>query len=306
MAGGTDGRSGLTSASYFGSDVVGNRQGIYAFRNMNVVPAYIYCAGLTDLTKAANVNAFINQEIIRYVFPLAAGTSTSSAVSTRNSTGIASKRFMYAKDWIYWSDPISGKLLFTDPVAIMIGRAASLSPQLSPLNKSVFGVVASEQKKPYPADEVGLLNGNGIWALANPCLGRNFWGFISASTTSFNLLEQMVEYARLQDYIGLNFARILTKFVGEPQGTYDPDETRVNCKNDIDSVMALYKESKLIQGWESQVDAKNNNPQSIARGYLRGKLKYLPFWTVKYVLLDLATTLTLSPAQVIAQSEQNS
>lgn len=305
LTGGTDGRASVTSASFFGSDVIGNRQGIYAFRGLSIVPGYVYCAGMVDSTKFANIQAFCLQEIVRAILPLPAGTSTSTAVTTRTTLGISDKRIMYAKDWIYWSDPISGVTLFTDPVAIMMGRAASLSPELSPLNKPVYSVIGSEQKIQYPADEVGLLNTNGIWIIANPCLGSPFWGIASASTTSLNPIEQPVEYERLKDYIGIQFARILQQFVGMKQGIYDPDDTRQKCKLAIDSGMRLMYDGGLIVDWESQCDAKLNNPNSISAGYMKANLNYIPFYSVKFVVLNLATTNRLSAGQALALALAN-
>src|SRR5690606_38064967 len=49
LSGGTDGRSGVTSSSFFSSDTVGARKGIYAFRGLPIVPAYVCCAGLVDI-----------------------------------------------------------------------------------------------------------------------------------------------------------------------------------------------------------------------------------------------------------------
>jgi hypothetical protein len=303
LTGGTDGRAGVTSSSFFGSDVIGNRQGIYAFRGLPIVPAYVYCAGMTDSTKFATIQAFCTQEIIRAVLPFPAGTSTTTAVTNRASLGISDKRIIYAKNHIYWVDPISGQTILTDPVAIMIARAASLSPQLSPLNKPVYGVVGAEQNR-HASDETGLLNMNGIWAISNPCLGSPFWGIISDSTTSLNPVERPVAYQRLKDYIGIQFARILLKYVGKPQGLFDPDETRAGCKSDIDSVMRSFFEAKLIVDWQSQCDAQLNNPDSIQAGYMFGKLDYVPYGTVRYVVLNLGTQNHLSAGQALALLEQ--
>ena len=171
----------------------------------------------------------------------------------------------------------------------MIGRAAALSPQLTPLNKPIYTVVATEHPQVYPADEIGLLNQNGIWAIANPCLGSPFFGIISASTTSLNPIQQPVEYARLQDYIGIQFASTLGQFVGDPQGEFDPDPTRSACKSDIDDLMQSFVTNGLIVDWDSEVDAKLNSPQSVQAGYMRGTLEYVPYTNVKFVLLNLGT-----------------
>ena len=304
LTGGTDGRSSVTSSTFFGSDVVGNRQGIYSFRGLPIVPAYVYCAGMTDQTKFATIQSFCLSEVMRAVLPFASGTSTSTALSSRSSLGIADKRICYAKDWIYWTDPISGKTLFTDPVAIMIGRAASLSPELSPLNKQVYGVVGTEHPHQYPADEVGQLNSNGIWVIANPCLGSSFFGITSCSTTSLNPVEQPVEYQRLKDYIGIQFATILGKFVGQKQGPYDPDATRAACKSNIDSAMEQMRRGNLLVDWKSKCDAQLNPPNSVQAGYMRAELTYVPYSTVKFVVLNLATSASLSAGQAFAQSDQ--
>jgi hypothetical protein len=186
-----------------------------------------------------------------------------------------------------------------------MGRAASLSPQLSPLNKQVYTVVGTEHPLQYPADEIGLLNSNGIWVIANPCLGSPFFGIASASTTSLNPIEQPVEYERLKDYIGIQFASALGQFVGDPQGMTDPDPTRSACKSDIDVLMGTFFEDGLIVDWESECDANLNNPSSIQAGYMKATLTYIPFYTVKYVVLNLATSNALSAGQAFALAQAN-
>ena len=303
LAGGTDGRSGVTAATIIGTDSSGSRTGMYAGRGLPIVPAYIWLGGVTDTTKASAIQAFCLTEVVRHIFPLPSGTSTASAVTTRGTTGISDKRFMYGKDWVYWTDPISGLTLFTEPTAIMAGRATSLSPEISPLNKPVTTVIATEHPAQYPGDEIGLLNINGIWVITNPCLGSSYMGIASASTTSLNPIEQPVEYERLKDYIGINFAATLGQFVGQKQGISDPDKTRSNCKATIDSEMQDYFENNMIVDWETQCDSKLNTPNSIQAGYLRAKLKYIPYSTVKFVVLDIATTTQLSAGQAFAQSQ---
>lgn len=304
LSGGTDGRSGVDSSSFFGSDVIGNREGVYCSRGLPIVPAYFYCCGLIDTSKVGLLASLCLSEVMRYIFPLEAGTSTLDAVDSRLDLGISDKRFMYAKDYIYWVDPISGETLFTDPVALMIGRAASLSPELSPLNKPILTVIGSEHPRQYPADEIGLLNQYGIWVITNPCLGSPFWGIASASTTSLNPIEQPVEYERLKDYIGITFASALGKFVGQKQGPYDPDATRSACKSDIDSAMQQLVNGGLLVDWQSQVDAKLNSPQSVQAGYMRGNLTYVPFTNIKFVILNLATSASLSAGQAFARNQQ--
>lgn len=300
FTGGTDGRSGLTSASFFGSDVQGNRQGVFALRGLPIVPAFFQCCGLYDETKFATLQQLTYQEIMRVVLPFETGISTTDAVAARAANGISDKRVMYAKDWIYWTDPVSGKVLFTDPVAILIGRMAALSPELSPLNEQVYTVVGTEHPAVYPGDEIGLLEQNGILVICNPCLGNPYFGISTGNTTSLNSIEQPIEYSRFQDWIGLTFAATLNKFVGKKQGLYDPDNTRQKCKQLVDDTMYELYENEQIVDWTSQVDAVLNTPTTIQQGYLKGKLKYVPFSTVKFVLLEIATTKSLNPGQALA------
>lgn len=302
LSGGTDGRSGLTSASFFGSDTPGGREGVYCLRGLPVVPRFFCCCGLYDTTKFANLYQLTFQEIMRVILPNGAGTSTPQAITNRNTVGISDKRVMWSKSWIYWTDPVSGQTLFTDPVPLMIGRIASLSPELSPLNVPTISVVGTEHPAVYPADEIGLLEQNGILEIANPCLGSPFFGFVTGNTTSLNPISQPYEYASLEDWIGINFAYSLQQFVGKKQGLYDPDPTRSNCKTVVDQTMyALYLDQMIVD-WTSQIDAKLNDPVSIQRGYLKGRLKYVPFGTVKFVVLEIATALSLSPGQALAAS----
>jgi hypothetical protein len=300
LTGGTDGRSTVTDANFFGSDVIGNYQGVYALQGLPVVPSFFQCCGLNNSSDFANLQQVCTNEIMRTVIPFPAGTTTAAAITARNSAGISDKRVMYAKDWIYWKDPISGKLLFTDPVSVLIGKMGALPPNLSPLNKQVLTVVATEHQGVYAAAEIGVLEQNGILVIANPCLGNPYFGIMTGNTTSLNPISQPIEYSRLQDWIGLNFASILGQFVGQPQGVYDPDPTRSACKTIIDKFMYGLYQSSIIVDWFSACNAALNNPTTVQQGYLNATLNYVPFGTVKFVVLKLGTSTSLNPGQALA------
>lgn len=302
FSGGTDGRSGVTSSTFFGSDVPGNRQGIYAMRGLPIVPSFIYCSGLTDSTKFPNLQAFITSEIMRTVVPVPTGTATLAAVGLRGTNGISDKRFCYAKDYVYWTDPISGQTIFTDPVPIMIARAASLSPEMSVINEQVYTVVSTEHPEPYPADEIGLLQSNGFWVITNPCPGGQYWGIGAASTTASNPVQQPVEYSRLQDYIGILFASVMGQFVGKKQGPTDPDPTRAACKNAIDAKMSQLAAASIIVSFSSEVDSTLNPAASVQAGFMTGNLDYTPYSNIKFSILNLSVSSALSAAQAYAQN----
>lgn len=300
LTGGTDGRSGLTSSSFFGSDVIGNRQGIYALRGQKQLkPAYLGCCGLTDSSKAATLLSFSQQETVRVLFPFPIGTDTTTAVSDKQTNGIADKRFIYLKDWLFWADPVSGVQLLTDPMGLAIGRLGCLSPELSPLNKSVAGVAGSERTTEYPDDEIGLLHTNGILVIANPIEGGAQWGFLTGRSTSLNPNEAPIERSRLQDYIAQQGNGICGQFVGDKQGLTDPDDTRAACKGALDDMFQRLQRAKIIDqsgpgqpGFVTVCDAILNTTASIRARYMIANAWYRPYGGVDFVLVNLFASIT--------------
>jgi hypothetical protein len=275
--------------------------GIYALQGQTqLVPTYLLCCGLTDLTKAQTLLSWSKQNTCRVLFPLAAGTTTTVALTDIQSAAIADKRFIWLKDWVQWSDPVSGKLLFNDPGGIAIGACGSLSPQLSPLNKPVNAVVSTEfYPNGYPAVEIGLLQSAGFLVISPWIPSGNQMGFITGNTTSANLDEQPIEYARLMDWVGQQGNNINGQFVGQDQGVNDPDPVRDACTTALNNMFFRMQQAGLIDksvpgspAYLVLCNSTLNPPTSIRARYMIANVWYRPLGAIDYVLVNLYASIT--------------
>lgn len=292
LTGGTDGR-GVTSASFFGSDVVGNRQGIYALRNLSIVPTFMVCCGMTDTTKFALMQAFGRQEIIISMLPFALGTSTTSAISSKKTLGIDDYRVCFIKDWIYWTDPVSGRQLLVSPAPFAAARIASLSPELSPINVQVFAINGTERNGPagnqqYDLEEIGMLNSNGILVITNEVPGGHYWGFPVGNNCSSDPIRAPIEYTRMIDYVSLSIAARVGKYAGKHQRRYDPDNTRMACKNELDEFgIFLRDDAYQIDDFFSVCNDKLNKPETISRRYLFADFYVRFLASIQFVVINV-------------------
>lgn len=293
LSGGTDGRSGVTAASFVGSDVMGARSGIFAGRNLSPTPSFMVCSGLTDSTKFASLQAMGRQEIIMNMFPFPLGTTTAAAVSAKQALGIDDYRCCFIVNWIYWTDPISGKQLLVSPAPFAAARLTTLSPELSPTNVAVYGVNGTERNgpqgnTPLGADEIGLLQTNGILTVSNPVPGGNYWGFPVGNNSSSDPIRCAIEYSRMIDYIGLSLAARMGKYVGKNQGFTDPDDTRIAAKNELDSFGDLLKNTtKQIDAWYSQCDASLNTKDTIPKRFFFANFFARLKNSIQFVVINL-------------------
>ena len=228
---GTDGVTSITSAVMVGVDSPSGtvtRTGMYALRGQQC--AAIVLSDLSDSTQWTTIDAFAQSESSLAVLVAPSGSAiangTTGTVDLKNTAGLNSAwSVLLHGDWIYWNDPVSAYVRLVSPQGFYAGRLVNLSPQNSPLNKPLNGVVGTQrsglpgsaQQNSYSAAELSVIAQNGIEVLTNPGAGGlRIWTARVGHNTSSNTAISGVNYTRMTNYIALSLVTSMGLYIGKP------------------------------------------------------------------------------------------
>lgn len=278
LSGGTDGATTITASVLLGTDT-GSRTGMYALRNTGTSIAVL--ADCDDSTSWATQVTYGLSEGTYMVGVGPANDTPSNAASTKTTAGIDSYAFkLLLGDWIYWLDTVNNLTRVVSPQGFVAGLMSNQSPEQSPLNKQVFGVVATQrsiQNRTYSAAELQILGQAGIDAITNPVPGGSYFGVRFGHNTSSNPVTNGDNYTRMTNYIAYTLNAGMGKYVGKLQSQRSDDPTRTQAKATVDAFLSGMRQQNQIDDFQTICDLTNNQPSRIALGYMQmdAKVRYL-------------------------------
>lgn len=269
LAGGTDGRSGITSAQLVGSPTGGaggQGSGLYALLKCIPTVQQAWCVGLDDMTVAPLIQQIGNQSGILMGIIQPIDTDVTTAVANLNTYGIDSYQVMCFIDWPQMFDPINNVARYVPPTGPLGGLCASLSPEQSPLNKQLQGVITTSRLAnigPYDDSDVGLANTNGIALVSNPIGAGPQFGFVTAVNTSLNNIGTApIEYSRMTNFLIQSVGANLGQFLGALQSQQVVDPVRSAIKSNLNSFMAQLVGNSQLDAYLNlcEFSLTNNSP----------------------------------------------
>jgi hypothetical protein len=304
-AGGTDGRSGVTTSTLIGSDSAQPRTGLFALRQMSPAVGVAWIAGNVDPNANASLLSFAQTEGALALTAFATGTSTATATAAVATNGVHDPAFMYTKDWIYWYDPVNAQVRLSPPTAIEGGLIATLPPQVNPGNEAVSMVIGTERvsptgTQPYTLGEIGQLANAGISFIYNPIPAGSQYGIRTAQTTSLNPATAGPEWWRTSVFLARSFASVMGAFVDQNQSQQPNDPLRNAVKNQLNTFLQSLVGANGVQG---VIDAYSvictfsaspsatagngvNTPSSIAQHYLYVLVRVTFLSSVRFFVLS--------------------
>lgn len=313
LTSGTDGRA-VTSAELVGQNDVYPFTGMYTAASLNPVPEKMWIAGLTDTTQATTIQAYCDQQAILSGMAFPQGTTTTTALSTINTVGVHDYNFVWLKDWIYWNDTVNGVVRLVSPYGFTMGLITSLSPEQSPLNKVVLGVVGTERNNPYTGNqpyslaEIGQLENAGVLLITNPIPQGSVFGLATGNNTAINTAESPVEYATMTNFLDQTFAGVLGVFVGQLQSQRKNDPLRGSVKHLLSNFLGGLQQARMIEqvvqitcdfATTGNPQQGINTPATIGAHYLYAYAAVRYLNSVRYFVMSLqggATVVSSSPA----------
>lgn len=269
LAGGTDGRSGITSAQLVGSPTGGaggQGSGLYALLKCIPTVQQAWCVGLDDMTVAPLIQQIGAQSGILMAIIQPIDTDVTTAVANLNTYGIDSYQVMCFIDWPQMFDPINNVARYVPPTGPLGGLCASLSPEQSPLNKPLQGVITTSRLAnigPYDDSDVGLANTNGIALVSNPIGAGPQFGFVTAVNTSLNNIGTApIEYSRMTNFLIQSVGANLGQFLGALQSQQIVDPVRSAIKSNLNSFMAQLVGNNQLDAYLNlcEFSLTNNSP----------------------------------------------
>jgi hypothetical protein len=318
FTGGTDGRTGVATATLLGSDAAQPRTGLYALRNLNPAVGVTWITGCVDVAAANALLGFGQSESTSIYFPMPSGTTTAAATVAVAANGIADPCFNYCKDWIYFYDTVNKVQRLVPPTAVIGAAWATYPPQNSPDNKPVNAVLGTERanpqtgNQPYTLSELGILQSAGIAIVTNPIPAGTTWGITGGRSTSLDPATQPSEYWRMTAYIARSLAGFGGKYVSAMQSQQPNDPLRRQIKLELNQFFSfLYSLGQIdtlgVSGgqpaivlceFSSQPNVQAgfgwNTPASVSQHYMFAMCQVLYLSSVWFFVLSLQGGTTVS------------
>ncbi len=313
LAGGTDGRSGISTDNLLGQNQTLPMTGIYTAPGLSPIPQKMWIAGLTDTQAVATLKSFCEANAIFTAIAFPAGTSTSQALASIQNTGQGSYEISYLKDWVYWNDLDNGVVRLVPPYGFTMGLITSLSPAQSPLNKQVQGVIGTERNSPetgnvpYGSGEIAQLMDAGVLIITNPIPAGAVFGIATGKNTAVNDAEAPVEYSTMTNFCDLSIQEVMGQFTGMNQSQQKNDPLRQQVRHVLNNWTQGLLDAGLIdavvQVTCTMANSGNpqqgiNTPASIAQHYLYAlvALRYLSsVWAFVISMQGGTTVVSVSP-----------
>lgn len=283
-SGGADGNSSVTSSTLLGTDGT-SRTGMYALRATNCSVAFL--SGVTDTTTWAAQIALANEEGWEAIFTGAAGQSVASAISAKASASVDDTSFkVLVGDYIYFKDAATGQTRLVSPQGVSGGLRAALSPELSVLNKQIYGIIGTQKSannQTYGFPDLSALGTARIDVIGAPSPGGNYFSHLQGINGSSNVATMDDAYTTLTNYLAKSINSGIGIFVGRLQ---TPDEQR-EARDFIEDWLEQLKGLNMIEGYSVQLDAANNPKNTVAQGYQIASVRVTYFGTVRYFIVNL-------------------
>ena len=299
LSGGTDGATGVTDAMLMGVDIA-PRTGMYALRNSGVDTFTL--VDISTPTFWPAIDAFSLSENAMATVAAVSGASISTTAASRISVGLDDfTMWIFTGDWPSMYDAWNGVVRLVNPTACALGFAGNASPEQSPLNKQLRGVVSTETSQTgstYANADLQLAETSGIDMIVGPptTWGGQYYTFATGRNAWSNTGGNGVEYTRVTNFI----ARSVNSFaagsiIGKLQSIKPTDPTRTRAKQLLDGFFAQLASPNsgssgqgIIDTWSVVCDLTNNPPSSQALGYLFANVMCRYLNTVRYFVIRFA------------------
>lgn len=305
LSGGTDGASGVTSATLCGTDTP-PRKGMYSLRTLGC--SVVCLADASDTTQWSAMDAFSDSEglLIGGATPL--GDTITSFATEVSSAGVDDFQFKaMLGDWCYWYDNVNQVTRLLSPVTFWAGLRAATPPQYSTLNKRVQAIVGTQKSQTgsaySPSDIAQLVAARGD-VICNPVPGGSYFGVRIGRNASSNATIRGENYTMLSNYIIASMAAVVGSIVGMLQ---NPTQRR-QAKGMLDNFFATLQNQGIIgnaqgtQSWQVTLNATNNPPSQVAAGIEQINISVTYQSVIEFLLVNLTGGQTVTVTSQNVQS----
>ena len=291
LSGGTDGVTSITTALFLGTDAL-PRTGMYALRNQQT-SQFTLC-DCSDMAALSTMVAFGLSEGSEGILATPSGDTLGNAATELSNQGIDSFTVSVVfGDWAYFIDTVNNiAQRIISPASVKLGILGNLSPQNSPLNKPVNGIVGTQSTflgRTYSYSDFQQLSLARMDVLAlDRSLTNNFIFRLGVNTSSNAVIEDD-SYTRVTYFLAKSLQIIANQYIGS---TITPAQMR-QAKIAFQAFLSLQVINGIVgtfdgtQAYQVILDATNNQQQTVALGYEYAYIKVIYFGILRYFIVDL-------------------
>lgn len=315
LAGGADGAADVDSDDMVGVDTAGARTGMYALRGAGATIALL--ADCDTVATWTTQVAFGLAEGIYMIAVAAAGIAISNGstgvVDVKAAAGIDSYAIKILHgDWCYFNDAVNGQVRLISPQGFVAGRLANSSPEVSSLNKPLYGIVGTQKSRAnqvYSAAELQALGLGGVDVITNPVPGGHYFGARFGRNASSNPTIHQDPYTRVTHYIAATLNAGMGLFVGVNATAESLRETKSTLDDFLDQLaftgMIGNAEGTVPFSTQCDTGPGGNNPQNrLALGIRQADVRVQYLSVTEYLIVNLqggqSVTINRAEQQVAA------
>jgi hypothetical protein len=220
LTGGTDGSDSVAAPALVGVDTA-LRTGMFALRGLSC--SLLVLSDMDTSAQYTVVAGFAEAEGMYAIQTGPSGDSIATAITSKQTAGLdnAWSKLMLG-DWVLWNDPFIQTQRYVSPQGFVAGILASITPNLSSLNKPMTGVVGTQrsglgvgQTMTYSGAELGQLISAGIDVITNPGAGGiNIWTCRSGHNSSTEQDVNGDHYTRMTNFIAATLDAGMGNYIG--------------------------------------------------------------------------------------------
>lgn len=287
LAGGTDGAA-IAATALVGADTT-PRTGMYALRGTGASIAVL--ADCDTASTWATQLAYGLSEGTYMVAVGPPGDTAANAAAAKATAGIGDYNIkLMHGDWIFWADPVAGITRLVSPQGFVAGKMANQSPEQSPLNKQLYGIVGTQRSalnQVYSNAELQVLAQAGIDVITNPIPAGSLFGVRIGHNTSSNPTVYGDNYTRMTNYLASTFNAGMGRFIGQLQSVQSDDPVRRQAGATLSTFLQNMRDQRQIDEFSVICDLSNNTPSRIALGYMQADVKVRYLGVVEKFLVNL-------------------
>ncbi len=287
FAGGTNGNSGVTSTTLLGADGEAPT-GMYVLRNSNV--SLFALVDADDADTYSDQDTFASQIGAQVILVGEPGQTVSQGITAKNGASISDNYAVFLLgDWCNFIDTNNGGIVrLISPQGFYGGLMGNLSPEQSPLNKQIFGIVSTQktsQNQVYSNTDIVNAMQNGIEIITNPIPRGNVFGCATGKSAGINLTTNNVCIQRMANFLGLSLSGsgILSQFIGDLQ----MPSVRTSAKNCLLSFLKNLEANQLIQDSLVVLGTSNNPEDQVELGFMQANVTVQLYSVIIVFLIDL-------------------
>lgn len=277
----------------------GGSTGMYAFQGTGI-NLLLFCGWWETTTNsvATNMATFAQANSCVALSSFASGTTTTNAISYRQTVNAISPWLVLCNDWTLVNDVVdTGAQQYNPPHEKVAAIISQLNPYQYPGNKPYIGAQnflgTIRNGLPYSNSELGQLEQNGILIVTNPIPRGNVWGLAHGMTSDG---VTPISDSRMLNLIANEVTDILGQFVGEVQtppplpGQQDTDKTRRAARDAVAAYLSTLSNPNApqIAAWTQIMDGTNNTQATVAAGYLYDKILVTTLAGIRFILVGLS------------------